>query len=179
MSRAARKFLGLGIVAVLIPTLLAGCGSDANQTALADTKAPAQLLRNEIASRVPPAVVEKLADSEDSSEGCGQDGVMRSWRSTQMMFVEPQSAWRISTVLEDVTTSLADQGWTSKLSDASSNIHEVRLTSDSNESVIHLTAVEASDEDGNGATMEVTVNGPCVATDGPDSDEVKHLEGRE
>jgi hypothetical protein len=179
MSRVSRKLISTVFAVALVPVLLAGCGTGSSATALGDTKAPAQLLRNEIAGRVPAEIIEKLADSEDESEGCGQDGVMRSWRSTQLMFVAPAESGRLLTVLDGVVASLEEQGWTSEPSQPSSKIHEDRLTSKTINSIIHLRAVEASDDEGNGATFELTVNGQCVMTDGPDSDEVKRLEGRD
>jgi hypothetical protein len=178
MSRVSRNLMATALAVVLAPVLLAGCGTGSTATALGDTKAPAQLLRNEIAGRVPADVIESLADSEDESEGCGQDGVMRSWRSTQLMFVAPTESGRLLTVLDGLVASLAAQGWASEPSQPSSKIHEDRLTSSTIDSVIHLRAVEASDDEGNGATLELTVNGACVKTDGEDSDEVMRLEGR-
>lgn len=175
MSRSVCAF----IAGAIVVATLAGCGSGSSATLLGDTKAPAQLLRNEVAGRVPTDVIESLSDSEDVSVGCGQDGVMRSWQSTQLMFITPEKAGRILTVLDGVVASLAAQGWTSEPSTPSSKIREDNLTSKTIDSVIHLRAVEASDDEGNGATFELSVNGPCVHTDGADSDEVKRLEGRD
>ena len=175
MSRLVRALFA----GIIVAGLLAGCGSGSSASALGDTKAPAQLLRNEVASRVPQEIIESLADSEDVSEGCGKDGIMRAWRSTQLMFIVPDKAGRLLTVLDGMVASLSEQGWGAESSQPSSKIHEVRLTSSRIDSVIRLRAVEASDDEGNGATIELSVNGPCVETEGPDSDEVKRLEGRD
>jgi hypothetical protein len=178
MSRS-RTLIGIAVVAALVPVLLAGCGgSDVDASALADTKAPAQLLRNSVSGRVPKADVLKLGAADDKSVGCGQNGIMRSWLSSQLMFIQPDNSYKIKSILTDVVSSLKLQGWAPELSDASSNIHQAKLKSTKTSSTILITATEASDSKGNGATMEVDVTGPCVQTDGPDSDEVKHLENR-
>jgi hypothetical protein len=178
MSRS-RTFMAVAAIAAVVPLLLAGCGDDVGATALADTKAPAQLLRNEIAGRVPAKTIDKLGEADDASVACSADGTMRSWRSSQLMFIAPASAGRIETVLTGLVHSLQDQGWNATESDASSNIHEAKLKSASKTATILLTATAASDDEGNGATMEVAVTGPCVQTDGADSDAVKRLEGRD
>ena len=49
-------------------------------------------------------------------------------------------------------------------------------TSSKQEMTVSVT--EDPDGDGLGAMIGVTVSGPCVKTDGPESDEVKKLEGR-
>ena len=176
MSRSVRAL----IAGIIVVGSLAGCGSGTSASSLlGDTKAPAQLLRNEVASRVPQEVIESLADSVDASEGCGKDGMMRAWRSTQLMFITPAKAGRLLTVVDGMVASLSEQGWAAESTQPSSKVHEERLTSSRIESVIRLRAVEASDDEGHGATIELSVTGPCVMTDGPDSDEVKRLEGRD
>ncbi|CAN5342266.1 hypothetical protein BH11ACT2_BH11ACT2_11020 [soil metagenome] len=178
MARS-RTLIGVSLVAALVPALLAGCASsNVDTSALADTKGPAQLLRNSVSSRVPKADVMKLGEADDKSVGCGQNGIMRSWLSSQLIFVQPENAYKIKSILTDVVSSLKLQGWTPSLADASSNIHQATLKSTKTSATILVTATEASDEKGNGATMEVDVTGPCVKTGGPDSDEVKHLENR-
>jgi len=146
---------------------------------LSSTKAPAQLLRNEVASRVPPAIVESLGDTEDSSVGCGNDGMRRSWRSSVLMFVEPGSAWRIEAVADDVVKSLTDEAWTAKVNNDSATITQTTLKNPKTNAVISLQTTKPVDEKGNGSTLAISADGPCVDTDGPDSDEVKKLEGRE
>ncbi len=174
-----RTLIAAALVAVLVPTLLAGCGgSDVDASALANTKAPAQLLRNSVASRVPKTDVQKLGEADDLSVGCGDNGVMRSWRSSQLMFIQPVQAYKIRQLLLDLTGVLAVEGWKSVEDTPSGNIHEAKLTSTKTSSTILLTATGAADDQGNGASMEIVVTGPCVKTDGPNSDEVKHLENR-
>ena len=174
--------LGLAIaaalVAALVPTLLAGCGgSDVDASALANTKAPAQLLRNSVASRVPKADVQKLGSSEDVSVACGDNGIMRSWQSSQLLLIQPEQSYKIRQLLLDLTGVLAVDGWKAVETAPSTNVHAATLTSAKTSSQILIMATGANTQ-GNGASVNIVVTGPCVKTDGPDSDEVKHLENR-
>lgn len=178
MSRSLRATIAAGAaVAVASVILLTGCASPApTGPTLASTKSPAQLLRNEIAGRVPPAVIDELGETEDVSVGCGQNGLMRSWRSSALMFVKPSSAWRVGKVLSEVTKSLTTEGWNAEDDDSTKSVSQRRLTSPGKGAKITLTAVKAADKKGNGASLEIAVNGACVLTGGPDSEEVKKLE---
>jgi len=178
MSRP-RRSLALIILALAPALLITGCSSAPTGVTLSSTKAPAQLLRNEVASRVPPAIVESLGETEDSSVGCGDDGMRRSWRSSVLMFVEPGSAWRIDAVAEDVVKSLTDEEWTATVNKDSETITRTTLRNPKTNAVISLQSTEPVDEKGNGSTLAISADGPCVDTAGPDSDEVKDLEGRE
>ena len=186
MSRSLRTALRpalrptLSLTAVVVSgLLLAGCAAPAaTGPTLASTKPSAQLLRNEIAGRVPPAVVDKLGETKDSSVTCGDAGKRRAWRSSIVIFVDPKSAWRLGTVSGEIISSLQNDGWTPKESKPSKKITQTTLEKAGTTAVINLIATEAVDGKGNGATYSIAADGPCVDTDGPDSDEVKQLEGR-
>lgn len=179
MLRTHRSF-AIAILAIAPALLLGGCAAPASSgVTLSSTKAPAQLLRNEVASRVPPAVIESLGDTEDSSVGCGDDGMRRSWRSSVLMFVEPSSAWRISKVSQELVDGLTAEAWTATVNDATAAISQTTLKNPKTNAVIYLQTTKAVDDDGNGSTISISADGPCVDTAGPDSDEVKKLEGRE
>lgn len=179
MPRSIRVVVPAALVAAVLSVALAGCASADQGVTLADTKGPAQLLRNSIAQTVPADVIQSQGETNDVSEGCGDGGIKRSWRSSVLLFIQPSAADQTEALLGTIGDALDDDGWTGKESSPSSNIHELRLTSSKTSSVIRLTATDASDDEGNGATMQIAVNGPCVVTDGPDSDEVKHLEDRD
>lgn len=179
MTRTFRTVSRAVIAAGVLALALSGCSTDSNAVKLADTKGPSQLLRNSIADRIPAEMIDSQGQTSDVSEGCGDDGVRRSWRSSVLFFITPASADQVTQLLSDLGDSLSADQWAGTETSASDNIHELRLTSPRTSSVIRLTATGASDDDGNGATMQIAVNGPCVVTDGPDSDEVKHLEGRD
>jgi len=170
----------VAILVALVPALiLSGCGeSTPTGPTLSSTKGPAQLLRNEVADRVPPAAVDQIADPIDASVACGDNGMKRAWRSSVLMFVAPDAAWRITSIADDLSGSLGEQGWKASTNESSPSISQVTLKNAATNAVINLTVTQPVDEDGNGATLAIAADGPCVVTDGPDSDEVKKLEGR-
>jgi hypothetical protein len=176
MARPYRSALTAAIIGGVLASVLAGCSSDDGGVSLADTKGPAQLLRNSVAGKIPTDLVASQGDTEDNSEACSSDGVKRSWHSGVLLNLNPDHGSQAFEVLENLGRNLSDDGWTGEESSPSGKIHELRLTSTRTQSVIRITATLPADSDGNGASVQVAVNGPCVATDGPDSDEVKHLE---
>ncbi len=159
------------VAALGIALALSACSSPETAQTLASTKSPAQLLRNEIADRIPASAIEGGLTVGDSSEACDQQGTVRSWRSDAVLAVVPDQAPRLRVIAETLVQSFVDQGWTASTRDASSKLVEFRLTSSSSPSEVHITA-DASDR----RTITIVVNGPCVTTDGADSDEVTSLE---
>lgn len=184
MSRTHDRTLAIGVsIGLLAITLLSGCSSDtasgAGSLSLAETKSPAQLLRNQVSETLPPAAIKTVESTEDISEACNTDGDMRSWRSSALLTVEPKSAWRLGKMLTDLGDTLVEQGWSVTNWDTSGREHNSRFKREGSETAITVLATDAKDDSGKGATLDVVVNGPCVKTDGADSDEVKQLEGRE
>jgi hypothetical protein len=175
MLRGVRAFAVVGLVLVA----LSACESGSSATALGDTKAPAQLLRNEVASRFPADLIAGYDESNDGSEACGKDGVMRSWHSSQLMSVADDGASGLGAAVDDVVASLVKQGWKSTSSSPSTKMHDTRLTNETIASVIRLRATDAASSGDAGASIEISVNGQCVETDGPNSDEVIRLGGAE
>lgn len=176
MNRATRKLFPVVLLGALA---LAGCGgSNASETVtLAETKSPAQALRNEIAGRIPTGVVDGVEET-DLSESCNAKGLVRSWRSTATVSIAPLSAGRLEAITDDLVASFVDQGWEASTRDASSKLFEHRLTSDTSSADIRITG-DLGNEDRSDASVLIVVNGPCVVTEGPDSDEVKKLENPE
>jgi len=166
------------LAGMLVTAALSGCQtSTPPPSALGEWKAPAQLLRNEVAGRIPADAVRELPDSVDASANCGDGGLKRYWRSKQLIFINPESAGRVAEIFESTVASLRDQGWEGDATDPSPTEHEVKLVKDKVDLIIDLKATEA-DDDGMRGAFELAVTGPCVMTDGPESDEVKRLEGR-
>ena len=164
MSRTFRPAATIAAVFVA-GLLLAGCAAPAaSGPTLTSTKPSAQLMRNEIAGRVPPAVVDRLGETKDSSVTCGDGGMRR--------------AWRLGTVTGEIIATLETDGWTAEVNKSTDTITQTTLKNTKTSAVVNLIATEAVDGDGNGATFSIAADGPCVTTDGPDSDEVKKLEGR-
>ena len=178
-----RAFAGVAIAALSI-ILLAGCsdssGGTSSSISLAQTKSPTQLLRNETASRVPTAIIDKVSASNDTSISCKTEkadpkGLMRSWKSSVSISVEKGSAWRTKAVVDEMAASLVADGWeASKGFD--SEVQVTLLTSKESSVGIELGAVQPEEDSGKTASISVTTTGPCVATAGKDSTEIRDLE---
>lgn len=168
--------LATGVAAALALCLLAGCqGSppanakiDPKQLStlsLAQTKSPVQLLRNDALARVEQRFVAETSTT-DGSEACfteqdNPEGLVRQWHSTgELELTNDADAGYIA---ERLVQSFTGDGW-----DDSGEGDIVQLSSD--RSVASITISSSS------AAITVTVTGPCVTTDGPDSDEVLDLE---
>jgi hypothetical protein len=189
------------VTALITLTLagVAGCSTDSSGAlSLAETKSPVQLLRNEAASRIPPAVIDAVSDTEDHSVGCEPEsedpaGLRRSWHSNTRVTVVTGSVWRVDQVVDDIGQSFADQGWTVTPVTGDDDTHAVELTKKGSASEIrvsaHRSAVEATAEpdsdvgdagaDADPVTIDVETHGPCVDTEGPDSDAVRKLEAQD
>ena len=189
-----RTFLVRGISLAFVVALLAGCGADTGEGAelsLGQTKSPVQLLRNDAAGRIPPAVIEIVEDAQDLSVACLDEaddpmGLRRSWHSTAIVTIEDGATWRIEAVVTDLVGSYVDQGWVARPLGGSPTVKNTLLTSDASFAEIRVAskvpdvdAVSTStDEVVEAAVIEVQVHGPCVTTAGAESEEVASLEGR-
>lgn len=164
--------------AVLVALLLSSCSqgqSSAGTETLAETKSPVQLLRNAAAQRVDELVVAEVRLGEDGSIACfgeseNPDGLVRQWISTvDLALVDGADLTAISSKLID---SFVADGW--ERSDPSSG-ELFSLTILSAEDSVAQVQIEASAQS-EGGLLKITSTGPCVTTDGPDSEEVKALE---
>lgn len=186
--------LARGISLAFVVALLAGCAADTGEAAelsLGQTKSPVQLLRNDAAGRIPPAVIEAVEEAQDLSVACLDEaddpmGLRRSWHSTAIVTIEDGAKWRIETVVTDLVDSYVDQGWVARPLGGSSTVKNTLLTSDASFAEIRVASkvpdadvVSTSTEEIiEAALIEVQVHGPCVATAGAESEEVTSLEGR-
>lgn len=195
------RIAGMVIVAVAIGGLSA-CASPAStvpgdypDVSLTDTKSPAQLLRNEAANRIPEEVIDEIIESEDVSVAClseqdDPDGTIRSWHSTADVLITETDAAGVAVdvrqLVKDLAASFEEQGWTSRDLGGNVNVLSKLLESDSSLADIQVSGFEPNPDQGTTGledavdqlTVQVQVHGPCVRTDGVDSDEVKALEGR-
>ena len=169
----------------LVTSVLTGCGDTTTRgdsVTLAQTKAPVQLLRDETASRVPSGAVGAVAGMEDISISCkakskDPDGKSRKWKSSTLLEIESSSAWRTGAISEDVVQSFVDDGW--KAADGVGGGATVKvLNSETSASQIQLSTTLPESKKDTGS-IQVTITGPCVDTDGEDSEEVMKLEKRE
>ena len=167
-----RTLAALGLAAALV---LTGCAAQpaADGLTLLQTKSPVQLMRNEAADRLDPAVFDVVRKSTDTSFPCvtedGNDGgIVRQWKSsTDLALVEGADE---NAAAEAIVESFVTQGWAAeKLEEAG-----VDLTELSKAESIAVIRVAAADES-TSALVRITALGPCVVTGGPDSDEVVNL----
>ena len=189
------RIAGLVLAVVAIGGLSA-CASptgavpgDYADVSLTDTKSPAQLLRNEAANRIPEEAIDEIIESEDVSVPCLSEsddpqGTIRSWHSTaDVLIVDGNDVKQLA---KDLAASFEDQGWTSRNLGGNVNVVSKLLESDTSLATIQVSGFEPNADQGSTGledpvdqlTVQVQVHGPCVRTDGPDSEEVKGLEGR-
>jgi hypothetical protein len=182
----------VAVAAVIVVTLTGavGCAAASDGPTLADTKSPVQLLRNEAASRIPPAAIGSVTETGDFSMACESEsedpeGLRRSWHSNTQVTVEAASTWRVDAIVDALAESFGDQGWTVTPVAAHDRTHAVTLTREGSASKLRVSAHRPDPEspplaadEGKPITIDVESNGPCVNTAGGDSDEVKQLEAR-
>ena len=177
-------FIGASFVALLVVSGCAGTaapGAGAATATLSQTKSVAQLLRNEAASRLPHIVVKDVNETLDVSEACetvadDPDGLLRSWLSTTTILLTNSQSARIATVSDSLAQSFVDQGWTQTHTD-SDNQTLIALKSETSLAEIEF-SVEPKAK-GQEPAIRISATGPCVPTDGAESDEVQKLEGRD
>jgi len=182
---------GLAILAVALLGLTGCAAGETSGPSLADTKSPVQLLRNEAASRIPPAAIASVGETEDLSVRCkteseDPDGIRRSWHSNVEVTIDRSSTWRVDTIVDQVGQSFVDQGWASKPLDPRPRTYGLELTREGATSEIRVTAkrpdpgVEPLASDlTDPVTISLELHGPCVDTDGENSDAVRKLEAQD
>ena len=188
----ADRVIVAATVAVLSLTCAVGC-AEANPggTSLADTKSPVQLLRNEAASRIPPAAIESVSKTEDMSVRCKTEsedpaGLRRAWHSNTVVAIEAAAVWRVDAIVDEIGASFVEQGWTLTPVAAHDRTHALTLSREGSASEIRVSAHRpdpgaaplAADAD-KPVTIDVETHGPCVDTEGADSDAVKKLEAQD
>jgi hypothetical protein len=172
--------VGLALASTLA---LSGCAGDSASTGessgltLEATKPATQLLRNEIGSRVPEAMLQEVVQSKDGSSACNTEhtdpkGLLRAWHSSARLQLVYDPTIDVDSVIEDIVASFVEQGWDAG---AFQSTHIAELKSDTTFVTIHLSGNKENVDTGEGATIQVRTTGPCVDTDGIGSDELKLL----
>ena len=179
--------------AILLITvlMLTGCAASAPGTAdaadgaypdvsLAETKSPVQLLRNSAASRIAPEVIDSVVETTDESRAClsaAEDptGTVRYWVSGADIDVVRWHAWRVDEIAKILVGTFIETGWRTSTVAGDNGADATLLETNSSSAKIRVEAVGT--EDDSAATIHITTEGPCVKTDGADSDEVKTLDG--
>lgn len=199
MVRGDRTFISAIIAMGFVAVSLSACAADPASSlpgtypelTIAESKSPVQLLRNDAAGRIPTAVIDTVEDANDVSVAClgeneDPEGLVRSWNSGAVVTIVSGSQWRVDAIVDNLVASFVDQGWTARSLGGSANVKSQLLSSDKSMAEITVSA-KIPDEDQTSistedsvevVTVEVNVVGPCVITDGADSDEVKKVEGR-
>jgi hypothetical protein len=161
---------------------LTSCSSSntgaASSLSLIETKSPTQLLRNVAAGFLDSKLVANVTNTEDESLSCGNDPNIRAWNSSVTAGLDVEHQSETEPQAKVVIAGLVDNGWSPEIEEYTDGL-SVRLTRTGSVSVIHIKAMPAVvGYKGHGAQVKIRVTGPCVKTDGPDSSEVKTLEGR-
>ena len=174
---------------------LTGCGEAAPGSdvgngeypdlSLAESKAPAQLLRNTAVTRIPADVVLNVGTDTDGSIAClseseDPDGTIRRWDSSVDVNIVLTEAKNTQAIVDEVIKSFTDGGWMSQaITGAKANSQAHLLTNGTSSaasvstSQIRIEAVIAGDQ--GSSYIHIDSLGPCVVTDGADSAEVLEL----
>ena len=175
MNATRSTRIGAALAAALLTLTLAACASDTpDGLTLAQSKSPVQLLRNEVASRVPSALVADVTNSSDASSACrteetDPEGLLRSWKSSVRITLTPEADLEI--MLSKLLVSFREDGWDEGTYGSATIIE---FTRDDSIAEIHISTKRATDTEA--AQIQVQVAGPCVMTGGAESDEVLALE---
>jgi len=187
MSRTKQVRVVAGLLTMLaVSVALSACSPAAEPTgkypdlSLAETKSPVQLLRNEAASRIPESVIEEVVHSQDVSTNCmtpetDPDGLIRSWDSSVRVTINAENGADVQGIVDDLSASFVEQGWEKGTFGVASIID---LSSETSPVSIHVSVSKPDAETGEGGAIQLTASGPCVETDGAESDEVLNLEKR-
>ena len=144
---------------------------------LVESKAKVQLMRNNVANRIPGEDLAGHDDSADFSVTCGSestdpDGITRYWTSrVDVALTEVHAA---TEVFDELSVSLQHQGWKVEAFELNNSPRAQMLKSGSSTTDLSLNLYEATDD--KPAIIRIEAHGPCVKTAGADSDEVKQLE---
>jgi len=152
---------------------------------LAESKAPAQLLRNTAVTRIPADVVLNVGTDTDGSIAClseteDPDGTIRRWDSSVDVNIKLVEAKNAGAIVAEVIKTFTDDGWMSQaITGSKANNQAFLLTNGTSSaasvstSQVRIEAVIAGDQ-GSGY-IHIDSMGPCVVTEGANSAEVKDL----
>ena len=191
-----KRHIGLA-TAVIALTMLSACSTPQTgsvpggypDVSLAETKSPAQLLRNEAANRLPAAAIDQIIESQDASVAClsekdDPEGLIRSWHSTADVLIVDDGVTSAQQLVNDLAASFEEQGWTSRSLGGNASVTSRLLDSDTSLADIQVSGYNVNDtmastgleQKVEQTTVQIQVHGPCVRTAGAESDEVTSLE---
>lgn len=166
-------------IILALAVVLGCCACTATDTSaygmsLAETKSPVQLLRNESVLRLPSTQVASV-ESTDTSIACDGDDSIRSWESTATITLTEAASDDLELAMATLARSFEEDGWVVSPGNERESEEQAVLTSGTSAADIRLIAHEHTES--SAATLTIEAAGPCVQTDGADSEEVRQLEG--
>jgi len=166
-----QRRLGPAILIISLALGTTACAStETTGATLADTKSPVQLLRNESILRLPSADVGAVV-STDESVGCDGDESVRQWNSAATITLSTTASQDPDAAIATLASSFEEDGWVVSPGNEREDDEQAVLTSGTSAAEIRLIA-----HAGSPATVTIEAAGPCVQTDGPDSEEVRTLD---
>ena len=189
------KFVATTFALAIAVGTLTGCGDTAGSgnarageypdLTLAESKAPAQLLRNTAVTRIPTDVGLNVGTDTDGSIAClseadDPDGTIRRWDSSVDVNLKLVDAKNADAIVAEVIATFTDDGWMAQAITGSKANNQAHLLTNGTSSAasvstsqIRIEAVIAGDQ-GSGY-IHINSMGPCVVTEGENSSEVKDL----
>lgn len=175
--------------------MLTGCGGAAGPSdvpegdypdlTLAESKSPAQLLRNTAVSRIAEDAVLNVGTEIDGSVAClsheeDPKGYIRKWVSSVDVNIRQPETPNTQAIVDAVLVTFTDQGWMSQqIAGSSEDRHAFLLTNGTAAAAgvadARLRVEAVVSNDGLTSFIHVETTGPCVVTGGADSSEVTQL----
>ena len=187
----SKSFLS-AVAALITLGSLAGCAGaagpsdvpagDYSDLTLAESKSPAQLLRNTAVTRIPAETVLNVGTEIDGSIACLSEaedpkGYIRQWVSSVDVNLRLPEAPNTEAIVDGVLTTFTDEGWMSQQIAGSSAGKQADLLTNGTSAAAGVSAARVRIEavvanDGASSFIHIEALGPCVVTDGADSSEV-------
>lgn len=152
---------------------------------LAESKSPAQLLRNTAVERIPADVVLNVGTDTDGSEACLTEkedpkGYIRRWKSSVDVNLRLPEAPNTQAIVDGVLATFTDEGWMSQAITGSKADNQAHLLTNGTAGSASVSGAQLRIEaivanDGASSFVRVEAIGPCVVTGGASSAEVIEL----
>ena len=152
---------------------------------LAESKAPAQLLRNTAVTRIPADVVLNVGTDTDGSVAClseseDPEGTVRRWDSSVDVNLKLVEAKNADAIVSAIIKTFTDDGWMSQAITGSKADNQAFLLTNGTSSAASVSTSQVRIEavitgDQTSAYVHIDSLGPCVVTDGENSAEVQEL----
>jgi hypothetical protein len=192
--KASKAVIGAFAIALAVGSLT-GCGEAAQSSdvppgdypdlTLAESKSPAQLLRNTAVSRIPTEVVLNVGTDTDGSEACltveeDPNGTIRRWNSSVDVNLRLPETPNTDAIVDAVIASFTDEGWMSQAITGSKADNQAHLLTNGTASATSVSLAQVRIEaiitgDKSSSFIRIESVGPCVVTDGENSSEVTQL----